>query len=39
MFLSKEKKQKINEEIANTKAIDHPFIVRIIDDFEDKEGH
>jgi serine/threonine protein kinase len=39
MFLSTEKKQKINEEIANKKAIDHPFIVRIIDDFEDKEGH
>jgi serine/threonine protein kinase len=39
MFISKEKKQGLYEEIKNSKAIDHPFIVKIIDDFEDYDGH
>ena len=39
LFLSKEKKQGLYEEITSSKAIDHPFIVKIIDNFEDNEGH
>jgi len=35
MFLSKDKKQGVYEEITNSKGVDHPFIVKIIDDFED----
>jgi serine/threonine protein kinase len=37
--LSFEKKQGLYEEIANSKSIDHPFIVKFIDSFEDKDGY
>ena len=31
--------QKIEEEIKHTNNLHHPFIVKIIDDFIDSEGH
>jgi serine/threonine protein kinase len=37
--LSDDKKQGLLEEIKNMQAFPHPFIVKIIDNFQDSAGH
>ena len=36
--LSEKEKQDINDEIKHMKNLNHPFIVKIIDDFIDSDG-